>query len=355
MPENDQERTEPATNKKRKEARDEGQAAKSTDLNSIITLFAAITLLSWLGGYIWKNLFEIFKMCLSSIPNQDLTFEYIQNHFILLSIQFIKIVLPFMFGIMIIGLLSNIMQVGYTITPKAILPKFSRISPAQGFHKIFSYNALKDFLKSLLKIFIIMYISYSISKDNLYLLLQLGDLEVNKIVESIGYIIIKIGTKISQALLIVAIIDYGYEWWSLEKNLRMTKQEIKDELKESEGNPLIKFRIKNIQRQLSMQRMMSDVPKADVIITNPTHLAVALKYDSGTMGAPKVVAKGARLIAEKIKKIASENNITIIENKPLARSLFKLCSIGQEIPIELYRAVAELLAYIFKLKGKKIA
>ncbi|MBI4651432.1 EscU/YscU/HrcU family type III secretion system export apparatus switch protein [Candidatus Desantisbacteria bacterium] len=277
-----------------------------------------------------------------------------QSRFIIIAIQFLKIILPFMLVLLFSAFLSNYIQIGFLLSPKCIIPKLSRINPLEGFKKIFSKTAIIEFLKAFFKIMIIGYLSFLVIEEVVNVILTLGDVDIKKIIESIGQIILKIGLKLSVYLMILAIADYGYQRWMHEKNMRMTKQEIKDEMRDIEGNPVIKSRIRSNQRQTAMQRMMSEVPKADVIVTNPTHIAVALKYDSKTMSAPCVVAKGVRLIAERIKKVAKEHDVPVIENKPLARSLYKLCEIGKEIPMQLYRAVAEMLAYIYKLKGKSI-
>ncbi len=354
MAEEEQERTEPATYKKRTQVKEEGQVTKSTDLNSVISLLMGIALLTLFGNYIFMNLNALFKISFSSFPKNDLSPDEIHNRFIAISWYFAKMVLPVMGGLMATGFLSNYIQVGNAISLKSIFPKFERIDPLKGFKRIFSWKSLIILLKSFIKIFIIGYIAYILTKKELDVVMHLSDMEVNQIISTICSLILNIGLKISFSLLLLALADYGYERWSFEKNIKMTRQEVKDELKDTEGNPLVKSRIKSIQRQMTMHRMMTDVPKADVVITNPTHLAVALKYDSESMGAPKVIAKGARLVAERIKEIARKNNVPVVENKPLARSLYKLCNIGKEIPVQLYRAVAELLAYVYKAQGRRV-
>jgi len=205
----------------------------------------------------------------------------------------------------------------------------------------------------LLKFTAIGAVAYLTVRDALPKIIGLAQLPIGTALALVGEIMFNLGLRVALLLLMVAAIDYGYERWEYEQNLRMTREELREELRQMEGDPYVKARIRRIQRQLAMQRMMEEVPKADVIITNPVELAVALKYDARTMAAPKVVAKGARLLAERIKKIAQEHGVPIVENKPLARALYRSCQVGQEIPVKLYRAVAEVLAYIWRIKGKR--
>jgi flagellar biosynthetic protein FlhB len=243
------------------------------------------------------------------------------------------------------------MQVGFIFSGESITPKLSKIDPIKGFGRLFSKQAFMEFAKSLLKLTIVGGIAFLTVKDEMKNFGLLGDMELNSIFIYILKIFFKIFIRCSLAMIILVVIDYVFQRWEFENRIKMTKQEIKDEFKKSEGDPLIKSRIKSIQMEMARKRMMQDVPEADVVITNPTHLAVALKYDSSTMKAPKLVAKGSRKIAEKIKNIASEHNIPILENKELARNLFSLVEVGQEIPPALYQTVAEVLAYIYRLKS----
>jgi flagellar biosynthetic protein FlhB len=261
--------------------------------------------------------------------------------------QMFKLVAPFMgFGVAITLILS-IYQVKFKITPKTMQPKVSKLNPANGFKRIFSKDSIFELFKSILKIFLIAYIAYISIKGHADELFILYDISLNQAIALCGEIIIDTGLRISFVYIIVGIADYIYQKHRFKEDMMMTKQEVKDEYKNTEGNPETKGRQRQKMREVSRQRMMNDVPKADVVITNPTHLAVALKYDSEQSRAPVVIAKGEDYLAQKIKDVARENNIRIVENKPLARMLYANVDIGREIPPELYQAVAEILAMVY--------
>jgi flagellar biosynthetic protein FlhB len=258
---------------------------------------------------------------------------------------------PLFAAIFITAILSNIMQVGFIVSGESITPKLSKIDPIKGFGRLFSKQAFMELFKSVLKLTIVGGVAFLTVKGEMNNFVLLGDMELNSIFVYILEIFFKIFIRCSLAMIILVIIDYAFQKWEFENRSKMTKQEVKDEFKKSEGDPLIKSRIRRIQMEMARKRMMQDVSEADVVITNPTHLAIALKYDSSTMNAPKLIAKGARKIAEKIKDVASEHGIPILENKELARNLYSLVEVGQEIPPALYQTVAEILAYIYRLKS----
>jgi flagellar biosynthetic protein FlhB len=265
--------------------------------------------------------------------------------------RFIVLLSPLFAAIFITAILSNIMQVGFMLSGESIIPKLSKIDPIKGFGRLFSKQSFMELIKSLLKLTIVGGIAFLTIKGEMKNFALLGDMEVNSIFVYILKIFFKIFIRCSLAMIVLVIIDYAFQKWEFENRIKMTKQEVKEEFKKSEGDPLIKSRIKSIQMEMARKRMMQDVPEADVVITNPTHLAVALKYDGASMTAPKVIAKGSRKIAEKIKDVASKHGIPVLENKELARNLYSLVDVGQEIPPALYQIVAELLAYIYKLKS----
>jgi flagellar biosynthetic protein FlhB len=265
--------------------------------------------------------------------------------------RFIILLSPLFAAIFITAILSNIMQVGFMISGESITPKLSKIDPIKGFGRLFSKQSFMELMKSLLKLAIVGGIAFLTIKGEMKYFVLLGDMEVNSIFLYILKIFFKIFIRCSLAMIILVIIDYAFQRWEFENRIKMTKQEVKEEFKKSEGDPMIKSRIKRIQMDMARKRMMQAVPEADVVITNPTHLAVALKYDSSSMTAPKVIAKGSRKIAEKIKAVASEHGIPVLENKELARNLYSLVEVGQEIPPALYQVIAELLAYIYRLKS----
>ena len=346
-----EEKTEQPTPKKRQELKEKGEVAKSKELPSVAVLLAALISLSLFGSFMYNHVQIIMKEAFSlpSIHNFNVPefLKFAQN----IISRFIIVLSPLFAAIFITAILSNIMQVGFILSGESIIPKLSKISPIKGVERLFSKQAFMEFMKSLLKLIIVGGVAFLTVKGEMKNFALLGDMALNSIFIYILEIFFKIFIRCSLAMIILVVIDYAFQRWEFENRIKMTKQEVKDEFKKSEGDPLIKSRIKRIQMEMARKRMMQDVPEADVVITNPTHLAVALKYDSSNMNAPKLIAKGSRKLAEKIKDIASEHGIPILENKELARNLYSLVEIGQEIPPELYQTVAELLAYIYKLKS----
>ena len=348
------EKTEPATDKKLKDAREEGKVAKSKELTASFDLIILFLVLKIFISYVGGNLLNVFKYAYSGIPefieiNQaNLTTIAVSSYLFNIILKWILIVLPFfVFGVAI-TLLISIFQVGWKISSKPMQPKLDKFNPINGFKRIFSKDSVFELFKSILKISVISLIAYNSVKNNRNDLFLLYDIPLNQAVALIGNIIINTGLKISLVYLIVGIADFAYQKHKFNEDMKMTKQEVKDEYKNSEGDPQIKGKQKQRMREASQRRMMQDVPKADVVITNPTHLAVALKYDADVSQAPVVLAKGEDYLAQKIKEVAKENNIAIVENKPLARMLFSNVDIGAEIPPELYQSVAEILAMIYK-------
>lgn len=346
-----EEKTEQPTPRKRQELKEKGEVAKSKELPSVAVLLAALISLSLFGSYMYNHIQIIMKgaFSLPSIHNFNIPefLKFAQN----IIGRLIILLSPLFAAIFITAILSNIMQVGFILSGESIIPKLSKIDPIKGFGRLFSKQAFMEFIKSLLKLIIVGGVAFLTVKGEMNNFVLLGDMELNSIFVYILKIFFKIFIRCSLAMIILVVIDYAFQRWEFEKRIRMTKQEVKDDFKKSEGDPLIKSRIKSIQMEMARKRMMQAVPEADVVITNPTHLAVALKYDSSTMNAPKLIAKGSRKIAEKIKDVASKHRIPILENKELARNLYSLVEVGQEIPPELYQTVAELLAYIYRLKS----
>ena len=252
----------------------------------------------------------------------------------------------------VLAIVTNVMQVKWKITGEPIKPKFSKLNPISGFKKIFSTRSLFEFIKSIAKVGFLAYVAYSTLKDKAGVIKLFYEIPLNSALSLIGDIIIDVGIKMSVLYLIVGLADFAYEKYKFKDEMKMTKQEVKDEYKNSEGDPQIKGKIRQRMREASRRRMMQAVPEADVVITNPTHFAVAIKYDADTQKAPVVIAKGADYLAQRIKETARENKIEIVENKPLARMLYNNVDMGQEIPPELYQAVAEVLAFVYNLKKK---
>lgn len=347
------EKTEDATPKRKREAREKGQVLQSKEINSAFVLVFAFLTLNFIGKFWGKNLLEFYLF----IMNQSSSIEFIfipKNIILLLRetiLLLIKLSLPLLLTSLVVGLLCSYLQVGFLFTTKPLKIKLDKLNPINGFKRLFSIKSLVELVKSLLKTFILIYISASYLMNEYDNILILFDMEIISLIKYLWSVIFNLVLRCSLILLILAILDYYYKKWEYEKELKMTKQEVKEEFKQTEGDPLVKSKIKEKQRQISMSRMMQDIPKADVVITNPTHYAIALVYNNEIDSAPKVIGKGKNLIAQNIKKLAGEHDIPIVENKPLARSLYYTVEIGEFIPPELYEAVAEVLAYIYSIKN----
>ncbi|RUM89007.1 MAG: flagellar biosynthesis protein FlhB [Thermodesulfatator sp.] len=348
-----QERTEQATPKRRREAREKGQVAKSKELASVAVLLSSLFTLYWGSSFFMTRLCSDVSYYLSHLASLNISINSLQSVALLGMKQFFILMAPLFAVITFIALLSNYLQVGTLFTWEPLIPRLSKINPMEGFKRLFSLQSLVEFIKSLFKLAIVTWIAWSTVRDQLELLPPLLDQTPYQIIAYLGTVSFKIFWKSCLAMILLSVLDYMYQRWEFERNLKMTKQEVKEEFKQTEGDPQVKSRIRSIQRELARKRMMQEVPEADVVITNPTHLAVALKYEAGKMEAPSVVAKGAGIIAEKIKEIARDNGIPIVENKPVAQSIFKLVEIGQTIPENLFQAVAEIFAYVYRLKGRK--
>ena len=348
------EKTEPATDKKLKEAREEGKVAKSQELTFSFSLIVLFLVLKFFVAYLGEKMIGLIKTIYSGmaefvdINNVGLTSHAVSAYFVNIIIQFFLIVLPFFIFGVIITILINIVQVGWKVSTKMLQPKFDKINPINGFKRIFSSQSVFELVKSIVKIGLIALIAYFSIKGHANDLFILYEIPLNQAIALVGTIIIDTGLRISLVYLIVGVADFAYQKHKFNEDMKMTKQEVKDEYKNTEGDPQIKGRQRARMREASQRRMMQDVPKADVVITNPTHIAVALKYDAEVSKAPVVLAKGEELIAKKIKDVAKENNISIVENKPLARMLYSNVDIGEEIPAELYQSVAEVLAAVYQ-------
>lgn len=347
------EKTEKATPKKREKAREEGQVAKSTEITTAFMFIGMFSALKILGPNLVAELIQFTNEMFSLFTIKEITIQYaagLMNHVIKFLLGLLAPFFLISFGI---GFVSNFIQVGWHPTMKPLTLDFKRLSPIQGFKRLFSLRSLVELLKAIFKIIIILIIVYSTLKNYEKMILAIYDIPVLEAYSVIANLSLDIGIKVGAFFVILAIADYIYQRVDLSKKLKMTKQEVKDEYKQAEGNPEIKSKIRQKMREASMRRMMQDLPKADVIITNPTHFAVAIQYDANNFGAPLVIAKGADLIAAKIKEFAKENNIEIVENKALARTLFYTVEIGEEIPPDLYQAVAEILAFVYNLTKQR--
>jgi flagellar biosynthesis protein FlhB len=350
--EKDQEKTEKATAKRRQDARERGQVAKSRELGSVAVLGACLVYFYFGASSMSARLMEMMKIYFRISGQTAITIDNIQPLLADLAFQTFIVLAPFLLVTIVAGLTVNIMQVGILFSSEAITPKLSKIDPLKGLERLFSLRSLIELIKNILKIAIVGLIAYLTIKDDADKFPLLMNMGIMDILGYIGKICFKILYNTCWILLVLAIFDYGYQKWEHERSLKMSIKEIKEENKQTEGDPLIKGRIKRLQREMARKRMMAAVPKADVVITNPTHLAIAIRYEAETMNAPCVIAKGADFLAEKIKNIARDSGVPLTENKWVAQVLYRMTAVGQAIPENLYKAIAEILAHVYSLKRK---
>ncbi len=348
-----QERTEQATAKRREEARKQGQVARSTELNSVVIILAGLLAIHFVGEVLYRDL----SLFTAETLSQGYAITLSQESFPVYLRRWAEIAFvvswPLLLIISVAALAVNVVQVGFLFSSEALTPKFNRIDPVAGLGRLFSKRALVESIKGLFKLAIVGYISYREVMKRMVDLATMSESGVGRIFMLVGDLTFQMGIRVALFLAILAVLDYAYQRWEFERSIRMTKQQIKEELRQSEGDPHVKARIRALQRESARKRMMEDVPKADVVITNPTHYAIALRYDPEGMAAPTVVAKGQNLIALKIREVAEKAGVPLVENPPLAQALYKAVDVGREIPQDLYRAVAEVLAYVFRLKRQK--
>ena len=352
------EKTEPATAKKLREAREDGKVVKSKELTAAFDLIVLFLVLKIFVSFVGNRLMNSFVDIYGRIPDfvrenaVDVTEKSVAALMSDALMQILIVCVPFFaFGFVVTALIS-VIQVGWKVTGKPLQPKFDKFNPINGFKRIFSKDSIFELVKSILKIFVIVYVAYTSIRGHAQDIFILYEIPLMQAIMLCGTVIINAGLKISLVYLVIGLADFIYQKYRFNEDMKMTKQEVKDEFKNTEGNPEIKGRQRQRMREASRRRMMQDVPKADVVITNPTHFAVAIKYDVETSKAPVVLAKGEDYLAQKIKEAAREHHIEIVENKPLARMLYANVDIGQEIPPELYQAVAEILAMVYNMREK---
>ena len=351
----DGEKTEEPSQYRIDEARKKGDVASSRELNSIILLAGTLMTVVLCSAFVYEE----FTEYLSWLLRLDIKKAYGEKEFIEViektAWMALKCVGPAFGASLCLGFLSQFAQIGFLYSPEILSAKFERINPLNGFQRLFSKKSLVEALKGVFKFVVVLAITYMVMKDNLGLFSGFMHAEVAQGLLFGKSLIFKLGYSVLLGLGLVALADFGWEKWSYRQKMMMTKQEAKEEHKEKDGNPEIKQKIRAIQRQMAQKRMMDGVKKADVIVTNPTHISVALKYDGQNMVAPEVVAKGADHLALRIRELAQENDIPVVENVLLARTLYKTVKVGHGVPRSLYRAVAEVLAFVYKLKRKKKA
>ncbi len=353
--ENGQERTEQPTSKRLQDAREKGQVCKSIEVSTALLFLVTVIAFYLYVPTVAKRLGSVVGSYLGNLSMWNGTSVSVVSIFRHGVVELGIMTLPLLVLFLIIGLASNIMQIGFMVSPEAVTPKLSKINPLTGFRNRFmSLKGLELLIKTLVIMTIIIWVSYRAIRREMPVYPPLMTADVGVIVLTIFHSTTRLLWDVLWIFVIIAAADYGFQKWQHTQDLMMTRQEIKDEFKQSEGNPIIKSRIRSIQMHMARRRMMRAVPKADVVITNPTHLAIALQYDRGKMIAPTVVAKGAGEVAEKIKQVARKAGVPVVENKPLAQALFKSLDIGDVIPEALYKAVAEILAYVYRLKAKVV-
>lgn len=349
-----QERTEEATSKRRSDAREKGQVTRSMDLNSALMLLFGLLLLYLTGDRLTNGLGITMRDYLSRASTFEPTPDSLRLMIVDVVGRLVMLMGPIVGGLMVIGLAANFAQVGFTPSLEPLKPSFKKLNPLTGLKKVvISRRSAVELAKNVIKSVIVGLIAWAALDGVISETVPLMDGEPTAIMGFMAKAALGVGFKTGLAFLALSAFDYFYQRFEFEKSIRMTKQEIKEENKEQDGDPQIKGRIRNIQRKIAYKRMMQDVPKADVVVTNPTHLAVALRYDGEKMAAPRVVAKGAGPIAERIKEIARNHSVPVVENKPLARALYKGVEVGDEIPEKLFQAVAQVLAYIYRLRTSR--
>jgi flagellar biosynthesis protein FlhB len=354
MAEDNDNKTEPATEKRKADARRDGNIAMSRDVTTAALLLGGIGLLALLAGPGIHQLTDVVRLGLTMsfepVVHTSLTIEQIHSLVVQVGLKSALLMLPFLAGLAFVGIGASLAQTGFLW--KSSLPfDIGRLNPIKGFGRLFALRSVSEMIKAVLKIFIVGGIGAFILWQDLPHLPELVDYDVWGLLTVMGWMTLKVTAVIVGAISVVAGADFLYQRYEWERSLKMTVQEVREEHRDTEGDPLIKSRVRSVQRDMMRKRMMAAVPEADVVVTNPTHLAVALKYDQARMAAPIVVAKGAGHLAERIRAVARQHGVAVVENKFVARTLYKLVDVGREIPADLYRAVAEILAFVFRARG----
>ena len=345
-----QDKTEQPTGKKLEDARQKGNVPQSREVPSVLILSGSVAVLFFAGSWMLGRLTEIMRAMYQRAGTLTMAPETMHTLFWDIFLNCVVILIPLMLVVVTAGVFGNVVQFGFLITGEKLTPNLAKLNPISGLKKLVSLKSLVELAKSIVKLVIISVVAYIVLHRYLDQIPGLMQLSIGNILSFIGQVSFQMCFYTCMVLFLMAVLDYAYTKWQHQHDLKMSKQEVKDEHKQREGDPSVKARIRSVQREMARKRMMEAVPEATVVITNPTHLAIALKYEEG-MPAPIVMAKGAGFVAQKIKSIATDNDIPLVENKPLARTIFKSTEIGDFIPADLYRAVAEILAYVYRLKG----
>ncbi len=351
-----QERTESASPRRRQEARSEGNVAKSQDLTAAVSLAVALLLLYVFGQKAYVALHASMRALLSNdFAGNPTRVDDLRTLWSYAAYAAGVALVPLMAGLVVAIVAASLLQVGFLLTGKPLVPKFSKLNPLTGAKQLVNLRAGMRFVQSMAKLIVVIGVGYAVIYMELPEILAMTRLSAAEVFALGAWVVFKLAAVLAALLIVLAIADYAYQKWQQEQDLKMTKEEVRKELKDMEGDPLMKQRRARVARQLAMQRVAAAVPQADVIVTNPTHYAVALKYDGESMRAPKVVAKGADFLALRIRQLAALHGVPLIERKPLARALYAGVEVGQEVPPEHYAAVAEILAYVYRVSGKRSA
>lgn len=348
----DEEKTEEPTQQRMDDFRKEGQVAQSKELTSLLVLLGTLGVMYGMGPSLASDFMEFMRRMFAESATGDLTSN---KAGLLLSLclgQAARLILPIAAAGFAAGVIGSVAQFGFLFTWTPLEPDIDRLNPINGFQRVFSMSSVVEGFKSVIKLVAVVSVTYMILRTQLFSSSSMAEMDSGAFMAYMSSSAFRLVGGVCIGLFVVAALDFAYQKYRYRQGLMMSKQEVKQEHKQREGDPLLKARVRSIQRELARKRMMQDVPKADVIVTNPTHIAVALKYDGEKMAAPRVVAKGADLVAQRIKEVARKNGIPLVENVPLARALHKSVKVGGSVPRSLYQAVAEVLAYVYRLKGR---
>ena len=347
-----QERTEPATARRRAKAREDGKVARSQEINSAFVLLSALGLLALAGPFMLERMAMIARRLLGQSGQIQVSAGQLLGYFTDGVPYVLMTLAPLALVVLVVGLLANFGQVGFVLSWKPLAPKLSKLSPARGLSRLFSKNSAVELIKSLLKVALIGLIAYMTLRGEIPLFMTMVGSDPMVVFGYAAKVALKLGVRVGLLILVMAVFDYAFQRWEYEKSIRMSHKEVAEETRQTEGDPHVKARLRAAQQEVSRRRMMQAVKEADVVVTNPTRLAVALRYDRSKMRAPKVVAKGARLMAKRIRELAREHGVPLVEDPPLAQVLYKI-EVDAEIPLALFRAVAEVLAHVYRLKDRR--
>ncbi len=348
-----EEKTETPSQKRREDARKEGQVAFSREVSAVALLGSFLLIFYFLGSMMMNAFGDSFRHAFQNMSMSEISIPLLEEISQSYMRDTVVVIVPFFLAAIVVGVMASIAQVGINLTGKPMIPKLEKISPLKGFGRIFSKQAISELLKSLFKLSVIGYIGYYTFSISLEEIINLVDVDSRNLIDRTASIIGSFVFRIFLAFIILAIFDYLFQRWNLEQKLKMSKQEVKEEHKQTEGDPTLKARIRQVQQQLSQARMMQEIPNSDVVISNPTHFAIALKYDRDYMQAPQVIAKGMDFLALRMIEIAGQNNVIVYHHPGVARALYFQVEIGDDVPEEFYKAVAEILAFVYKTKKKR--